>query len=117
MPCFGPIRKDQRSIMWNYFLARSHRLCDQVMKLMGKHLLNKLATEGFGRDAGAIGALCAEIEAASWRDEFAVRQSYPDARHDAHCVEITMRCGAKVRLAVNYLAGVVLVEEVHWMTR
>ncbi len=103
--------------MWNSFLDRSHRLCDQVMKLMGKHLLNKLATEGFGRDAGAIGALCAEIEAASWRDESAVRQSYPDARHDVHCVEITMGCGAKVRFAVNYQAGVVLVEEVHWMTR
>ncbi len=87
------------------------------MKLMGKHLLNKLATEGVGKDAGAIGALCAEIEAANWKDKFAVQQSYPDARLEAHCVEITMTCGAQVRFAVNYVAGVVLVEEVLWMTR
>lgn len=87
------------------------------MKLMGKHLLNKLATEGVGRDAGAIGALCAEIEAANWKDKFAFQQSYPGARHEAHRVEISMSCGAQVRFAVNYLAGVVLVEEVHWMTR
>lgn len=91
-------------------LAGLAGLCHQLMKLMGKHLLHQLANAGAGGDAGAMGALCAEIEDATWADEAAARRAYPDASHNGHRIEITTACGARVCLAVNYVAGVVLVE-------
>lgn len=114
MPGLQPIRKRVCSIIWNHILARPPALCDQTMKLMGKHLLHQLATAGAGGDAGAIGALCAELEAAAWADAAAARRSFPNARRDGHRVEITMACGVRVCLAVNYVAGVALVESARW---
>lgn len=82
---------------------------------MGKHLLHQLAAAGGGRDAGAVSALCAELEGTAWVDRAGARRSYPDARHDGHRVEITMACGARVCLAINYMAGVALVESACWI--
>lgn len=87
------------------------------MKLMGKHLLHQLATEGVGGNAGAIGALCAELEAAKWVDGASASRSNLDVEVDGHRVQITIACGARVRLVVNYAAGVAMVESACWLSR
>lgn len=91
-------------------LAPDRALCDSTMKLMGRHLLHKLAAEGSGEHAGAMGALCAELEAAEWADVASALEAFPTAVRDGHCVDITTAAGASVRLAINCAAGVVLVE-------
>lgn len=80
------------------------------MKLMGKNLLHKLATSESGRHAGAVGAMCAELEAANWSSPSAALSDYPDATLIGHSLEIPMSDGACVRLAINCAAGVVLIE-------
>lgn len=83
-----------------------------VMKLMGKHLLHKLATSGAGDHAGAVGALCAELEAANWEALPAAKAEYPGATLRGHRLEIPIADGILVRLAINCAAGVVLIESV-----
>ncbi len=80
------------------------------MKLMGRHLLHQLAAEGQSEHAGALGALCAELEAAEWTDIASALETFPAAVRDGHCIEIHTVAGASVRLAINCAAGVVLVE-------
>ncbi len=80
------------------------------MKLMGRHQLHKLAMGGIGDHAGAVGALCAELEAADWDDPSDALVDYPNAALDGHRLEIPIADGVYVRLAVNCAAGVVLIE-------
>jgi hypothetical protein len=80
------------------------------MKLMGRQLLHQLAAEKAGEHASAMGALCAELEAAEWTDRASALQAYPEAELSGHRLEITTIAGARVRLAINYAAGVILVE-------
>ena len=80
------------------------------MKLMGRHLLHKLATSGTGDHAGAVGALCAELEAADWDGPSAALADYPGAMLEGHRLEIPIAKGICVRLAINCAAGVVLIE-------
>jgi hypothetical protein len=80
------------------------------MKLMGRHLLYKLATRGTGDHAGAVGALCAELEAADWDGPSAALAQYPSATLEGRRLEIPISDGVCVRLAINCAAGVVLIE-------
>lgn len=94
------------------FLASSSAICDDVMKLMGRHLLHRLATSGTGDLAGAVSALCAELEAARWASPTAALADYPQASLDKHRLEIPISDGVSVRLAINSAAGAVLIEGV-----
>ena len=82
------------------------------MKLMGRHLLLRLATSGTGDLAGVAAALCAELEAARWASPTAALADYPEARLDKHRLEIPITEGVFVRLAINSAAGAVLIEAV-----
>lgn len=94
------------------FLATSSAICDEVMKLMGRHLLHRLATSGTGDLAGAVSALCAELEAAKWASPAAALADYPQANLDKNRLEISISDGVCVRLAINSAAGAVLIEAV-----
>jgi hypothetical protein len=80
------------------------------MKLMGKHLLHRLATSGTGDLAGAVSALCAELEAARWESPVAALADYPQASLSKHRLKIPISDGICVRLAINSAAGAVLIE-------
>lgn len=80
------------------------------MKLMGRHLLHKLATSGANDHAGAIGALCQELQAAVWNSPSDALVFYPDATLEHHRLEIPVADGVCVRLAINCAAGAVLIE-------
>jgi hypothetical protein len=80
------------------------------MKLMGKHLLYRLATSGTGDLAGAVSALCAELEAARWESPVAALADYPQASLSKHRLKIPISDGICVRLAINSAAGAVLIE-------
>jgi hypothetical protein len=82
------------------------------MKLMGRHLLHRLATSGTGDLAGVVSALCAELEAARWASPTAALVDYPEASLDKHRLEIPITDGVRVRLAINSAAGAVLIEAV-----
>ena len=79
---------------------------------MGRHLLQQLATSGTGKFAGAVGALCAELEAAEWDTPMSALSDYPNGKLDGHRLEIPLANGARVELVINCGAGVVLVEAV-----
>lgn len=81
-----------------------------VMKLMGRHLLHRLATSGTGDLAGAVAALCAELEAAKWAHPAAALADYPQGSLNEHRLEIPISDGIHVRLAINSAAGAVLIE-------
>lgn len=81
-----------------------------VMRVMGKHLLHKLAMSSAGDYAGAIGALYAELEAARWDEPSAALADYPCARLEGHRLKIPIANGVFIQLAINSVAGVVLVE-------
>lgn len=93
-------------------LATVSAICDDVMKVMGRHLLHRLATSGTGDLAGAASALCAELEAARWASPAAALTDYPHASLDDYRLEIPISDGIRVRLAINSAAGVVLIEAV-----
>ena len=93
-------------------LATSSAICDEVMKLMGRHLLHRLATSGSGHLAGAASALCAELEAARWASPAAALIDYPNACLREHRLEIQLSDGICVRLAINSAAGAILIEAV-----
>jgi len=80
------------------------------MKLMGRHLLHRLARSGTGEHAGAVRALCAELESASWAGLPAAIAQFPAATINGHRIEIPISNGVCVQLAINCAAGVVLVE-------
>lgn len=91
-------------------LAASSKLCDDHMKLMGRHLLHRLATSGTGACAGAVSALCAELEAANWSAPAAALADYPRGALDGHRLQIPLADRVYVQLAINCPAGVVLIE-------
>lgn len=80
-----------------------------IMKLMGRHLLHRLATSDTGVCAGAV-ALCAELETANWSVPAAALADYPRATLDGQRLNIPLADGVSVRLAINCAAGVVLIE-------
>lgn len=82
------------------------------MKLMGRHLLHRLATSGAGDLAGAVSALCAELEAARWPTPAAALADYPQASLDGHRLAIPITDGVRIRLAINSAAGAILIEAV-----
>lgn len=79
------------------------------MRLMGRHLLHKLATSQSGT-ASAIGALYAELLAANWSSHDEAAAAFPSAIIDGCRVRIPLCEGYCVVVAINYLARAALIE-------
>lgn len=77
------------------------------MRLMGRSKLAKLArVDGV---SGAVAALCAEIEDASWSSPTEVRGMYPNASVDGKLIRIPIGGTHCVNLVASYTEAVVLV--------
>ena len=79
------------------------------MRLMGRHRLCELASNGSGV-AGTVAALFLELEAAEWSDPSDALDAFPKAELSGCRLRIPLQDGYLVILALNCVAGIVLVE-------
>jgi hypothetical protein len=92
------------------FVVCAAEVCD-AMKLMGASMLSKLAATAEAElPRGAVAALCAELEAASWSAPSDVHEWYPAAAIDGDVITIPLGYGHCVCLIANYKAGMVVIE-------
>ncbi len=81
------------------------------MKLMGASMLSKLAARtGAEMPSGAVAALRAELEAATWDAPTDVLDQYPAAVIEGDAVTIPLESGHCVRFVVNYESGMIVFE-------
>lgn len=80
------------------------------MKIVGTGALHMLATGNHPDVAGAAAALRAELSSACWSDVDAVKQTYPRAEFVGHRIWIALPVEHCVVIAVNFVAGVVMIE-------
>lgn len=80
------------------------------MRLMGIGRLYALATSGSGAVASAAASLHAELAAFEWSCADEAAADYPNARFAGHRIEIGLPQDNCVVVAVNYRAGVTLIE-------
>lgn len=89
--------------------ARS-RMCD-AMKLMGTSMLSKLAARArSGIPCGAVAALRAELEAATWDGPSDVHDQYPLAVIDDNVITIPLGDEHCVSLVANYKSAMIVIE-------
>jgi hypothetical protein len=81
-----------------------------AMRLMGRQRLCELVTSNGGGVAGAISALSLELEAAEWDDPSDALDAFPKAELSGCRLRIPLHDGYLVILALNCVAGIVLVE-------
>jgi hypothetical protein len=80
------------------------------MRLMGRHRLFELANSNGGTVAGAVSALSLELEAADWIEASDALDAFPRAELSGCRLRIPLQDGYLVILALNCVAGIVLVE-------
>ena len=80
------------------------------MRLMGRHRLFELANSEGGVVAAAVFALALELEAANWTEPADALAAYPQAELTGCRLRIPLIDGYLVLLAINCVAGIVLVE-------
>lgn len=80
------------------------------MRLMGIGKLHALATSKKGAVARAAAALRAELAAFEWNGPDQAAADYPNARVDGHRIEIRLPDENCAVLAVNFNAGVAMIE-------
>lgn len=81
-----------------------------AMRLMGRQRLCELATSNGGRVAGAVSALSLELEAADWGEPADALDAFPKAELSGCRLRVPLHDGYLVVLALNCVAGIVLVE-------
>jgi hypothetical protein len=91
-------------------LASLVRLCEDAMRLMGIGKLHALATSGDGAVARAAALLRAELASFEWNSSEEAAGDYPNARIVRHRIEIHLPDDHCAVVAVNYHAGIALVE-------
>lgn len=91
-------------------LALGGRVCDTLMRVMGRHRLCRLAQAGGDNVAGAVSALFVELDAAEWLQPADALDTYPEAELSGCRLRIPLRDRHVVILVVNCVAGIVLIE-------
>ena len=81
-----------------------------AMRLMGRHRLFELANSEGDAVAAAVSALSLELEAADWAEPADALAAYPQAKLIGCRLRIPLLDGYLVMLALNCVAGIVLVE-------
>ena len=80
------------------------------MKLMGTAKLHQLAQSGTADLAGAVSALCAELQEGEFDCVEALLEMYPTAKVEGGTAEIALDADHCVILQVHYEGGYVLVK-------
>jgi hypothetical protein len=93
-----------------FLLCAQLRMCD-AMKLMGASMLSRLAAmAGADIPRGAVAALHAELEAATWDACYDVLDQYPTAMINGDVITIPMGEGHCVCFVANYQSGMIVIE-------
>ena len=77
---------------------------------MGRHRLCELANGNGGSVAGAVSALSLELEAAEWAEPSDALDAFPNAELSGCRMRISLHEDYLVVIALNCVAGIVLVE-------